>query len=106
MPKLLRLLIKNTAIGFGVSATFVAAVIWSDTAQLGSLIAASPVGWLAATILFFFVGLTFASVQMGIAVMRLDRDEDGSGTRLRSWRAPIMVPARIAPRVDSLKFSD
>ena len=103
MPKLLRLLIVNTAIGFAVSAIFVTAIIWTDTANLGTLIASSPVGWLAAGILFFFVGLTFASVQMGVAVMRLDRDHGGSGKRLRPSPMPVVVPVRVRPRVKPLE---
>lgn len=102
MPRLLRLLIVNAAIGFGVSAIFVAALIWTDTGQLGTLIASSPVGWLAAGILFFFVGLTFASVQMGVAVMRLDRDSGGSGKRLRPSPMPVVVPVRAKARAKPL----
>lgn len=102
MPRLLRLLIVNAAIGFGVSAIFVAALIWTDTGRLGTLIASSPVGWLAAGILFFFVGLTFASVQMGVAVMRLDRDSGGSGKRLRPSPMPVVVPVRVKPRAKPL----
>lgn len=79
MPRLLKLLLKNLALGFAVAALFVAALIWSDTAGLGTLIAESSHGWLAAALLFFFTGLTFASVQMGIAVMGLGRDDSESG---------------------------
>ena len=80
---LIRLLIKNAILGFVVAALFVAALIWSDTAQLGSLMAASPFGWLAAAMLTFFTGLTFASVQMGIAIMHIGSEDEDSGRRER-----------------------
>jgi len=69
--------IKHAAFGFGLSAVFVTALVWNDVAQLRTLFATSPVGWLAAFLLFFFTGLTFASVQLGMAIMQLGRKEDG-----------------------------
>ena len=77
MPRLLTLLLKNLALGFAVALLFVGLLIWSDTAGLGRLVAESSHGWLAAALLAFFTGLTFASVQMGVAVMGLGkRGED------------------------------
>lgn len=92
MPPLVKLMIKNAAIGFVASAAFVALLIWSDTAQLGSLIAGSPFGWLAAAMLVFFTALTFGSVQIGIAIMGLGRNDGGSGRRKR--RAPSDHPVQ------------
>lgn len=89
------MLAKNAAIGFGVAAALVAALIWTDTAQLGTLVFGSPVGWLAAALLFFFVGLTFASVQMGIAVMTMNRDQDGPRQKPRVRRVAALAPVRV-----------
>ena len=75
---ILGFVIKHTAFGFGLSAIFVTVLVWTDVAQLRTLFAASPVGWLAAFLLFFFTGLTFASVQLGIAIMQLGREQGGS----------------------------
>jgi len=75
--QIIRFAIRHSVFGFCLSAVFVTALIWADVAQLRTLFAASPVGWLAALMLFFFTGLTFASVQLGIAIMQLGREERG-----------------------------
>lgn len=93
---LIRLLVRNALLGTAAAALFVTTVIWSDTAQLGTLIAASPVGWLAAAMLFFFTSLTFASVQMGIAIMAIGQDDEDSG---RGRRVVAWIKTRRASRL-------
>jgi len=80
--------VKHTAFGFGLAAVFVTALVWADVAGLGTLFAAAPAGWLAAGMLVFFTGLTFASVQLGIAIMQLGR-EDGRSARAPRPRRPL-----------------
>ena len=75
--QIIRFVIRHSAFGFGLSAVFVTALVWADVAQLRTLFAGSPVGWLAAFMLFFFTGLTFASVQLGMAIMQLAREDGG-----------------------------
>ena len=70
-------MVRHAAFGFGLAAVFVTAVIWTDVGRLGTLIAASPEGWLAAALLFFFTGLSFSSVQTGIAIMQYGRADGG-----------------------------
>ena len=99
MPEILKLILRNAAIGALVSAVFVTALIWSDLFGLGSLLAASADGGLATALLYFFCFLTFGSVQIGIAIMHIGRarpggDEPPSAPRLR----PALVPVPLRSR--------
>lgn len=99
MPKLVRLYIVSVAIGFAISAGFVAALVAFDVAGLRHLVLGSDAGWLAGLMLVVFNGIVFAGVQFGYAVMALARPEEGGtpGTRRRIG-APLAlrVPARAA----------
>ncbi len=68
-PKLMRLYLAHCAIGFALSAVFVAMLLFFDVAGLGHLIATSDVGLLALFLLWFFNGTVFGSVQFAIVVM-------------------------------------
>jgi hypothetical protein len=75
MPELIKLLIRNAAIGFTAAAGFVALLLITNTNGLRTLILQSESGVTATALLIFFVGLTFASVQMSWAVMLAGRDK-------------------------------
>lgn len=93
MPHLVRFLLRHALVGLVLAVLFVGALLAFDIARLGSLIAASPTGMIAVLVLTVSVGITFASVQMGFAIMLLaDREEDDSDGR----RDPIarLLPAR------------
>ena len=75
MPKLIRLYITQVAIGFALSAIFVALLLWLNVANLGHLIGSSDMGWLAVVMLFVFNGIVFSGVQFAIAIMRMADDE-------------------------------
>jgi hypothetical protein len=94
MPDLIRLLLRNAAIGFAAAAFFVAALLVTDTGGVGTLVMNSDMALLAVVILTFFVGLTFASAQMGFAVMSGDRHERGNG---RGGRRLLAGPAQLKP---------
>jgi hypothetical protein len=95
MPKLIHLYIRHIAIGFSLSAVFVAALVGFDVAGLGHLILASDAGILALAMLFVFNGLVFASVQFAFAVMRMGSDnDDDSGPRPNLRLEPIALPVR------------
>ncbi|SEQ89616.1 hypothetical protein [Thalassovita taeanensis] len=88
MPKLIRLYITQVLIGFGISAAFVAMLLWFNVANLWHLVSHSDAGVLAVVILWFANGIVFAGVQFAIAVMRLkDDDDDQTGGR----RDPIRI---------------
>ncbi len=92
MPRLIRLYITQVLIGFGLSAVFVAALLWFNVANLWHLISGSDIGFVAVAMLFMFNGIVFASVQFGISIMRLGEEDGPSGGK----RAPRPVP-RSAP---------
>lgn len=93
MPDLIKLLLRNAAFGFLIAAIFVGVLLWTDMGGIGTLVANSDAALVAVFMLTFFQGLTFGSIQMGIAVMSGDWKAEGSGrkrkTRSRTprWRA-------------------
>jgi hypothetical protein len=93
---LVRLLAVNTAIGFGLSALFVVALASFDLGHMGRLLGGEM--WPFAIVLWFFIGLTFASVQMGIAVMTLPRGGGGAGLRIKLRPMTGRVPAAVRVR--------
>ncbi|MEZ5995536.1 MAG: hypothetical protein R3C25_07250 [Hyphomonadaceae bacterium] len=94
---LVRLLIVHTLIGFGLSALFVGGLVVFDAGGFATLIAHQQ-AWPFAILLWFFAGLTFASVQMGMAVMSLiDQGPGGGGKRQRTPRALAVAAARARP---------
>ena len=96
MPKLIRLYIVNVAIGFGLSAAFLALLITFDVAGLGRLILGSDMGLVAALMIFLFQGVVFAGVQFAIAVVRMAEDGDDSGPRGGLRQHSDLVPVRVA----------
>lgn len=100
MPKLIRLYIVNVAIGYGLSAVFLAMMVWFNVANLGHLILETENGWIGGLMMFVSNGVIFAGAQFAIAVMRQasDDDEPRGGTR-----APTLapVPVRVEARNQS-----
>lgn len=104
MPDLVRLYIKQVAIGFALSAVFVAGLLWFNVANLWHLVSGSNAGLLAGFMMFMFNGIVFAGVQFGIVIMRMaDTDHDGSGGKRQPApvqnHALVPVPIREDPRV-------
>ncbi|SMH54519.1 hypothetical protein [Maritimibacter sp. HL-12] len=93
MPKLIRLYIKNVIIGFGLSAVFVFALLYTNVANLWHLVSTSDIGWIAAVMLWVFNGIVFAGVQFAIVVMRMGDDDEPKGGK----RVPVAtdIPARV-----------
>lgn len=101
MPDLIRMYIRHVAIGFGIAAVFVAALMWFNVVNLRELVMATSGGWLAVFLLWFFNGLVFAGVQFGIAVMNMAEPAAGptGGSRPNIPMAEVFapVPVRIDP---------
>jgi hypothetical protein len=101
-PKLVRFLLCHAAVGFGLAALFVGGFLLADPHGAGGVLLGAADHWWPALVLWFFVGLTFGSVQIGAATMLLGHD-DGPGPRrgrmtpVRLARVPI--PARPRRRV-------
>ena len=94
MPKLIKLYIRNVAIGFGIAAAFVGMLLWFNVMNLWHLVSTSDVGLLALFILWFMNGIVFAGVQFGWAVMALAEKDSGprGGTPVAREFLPIPVP--------------
>lgn len=104
MPKLIRLYIVHSAIGFVVALAFVVGLVWMDVAHLRHLILDTPDGLLAGAVMVLLNGVVFAGVQFAIAVMQLAEPDDGprSGKRrpilVRLEPVPVPVSARAIKR--------
>ncbi|MEY4983813.1 MAG: hypothetical protein RIR62_2079 [Pseudomonadota bacterium] len=103
MPKLIRLYIQSVAIGFALSAIFVAMLVWFDVGGLNGLVLGSNMGWVAAAMLVVSNGIIFAGAQFGIRVMMLAEDDDAprGGRRARGPLPGAAIPVRVeaqAPR--------
>lgn len=98
MPHLVRFLLRHAVIGIAIAILFVGGLIAFDIARLGTLVVQSSAGPVAVIALTIALGITFGSVQMGMAVMLLHADEDGAGPG-RGRRA--LVPLRLAARARS-----
>lgn len=99
MPKLVRLYIQSVAIGFAMSAGFVALMLWQDVAGVGHLVMGSSMGLVAAAMLFVFFGILFAGVQFGLRVMLMAAPDEGpkGGLRQHIGRVPVKVEAAARP---------
>lgn len=97
MPKIMRFYAVHCAIGFAVSAVFVAALLYLNIANLWHLISTSDVGVMAVLVFWVLNGIVFAGVQTAVAVMmmaedpRADDDTPQSGT-------PVAVRADASGR--------
>ena len=102
MPKLVRLYIIQTLIGFAISAAFVAGLLYFNVVNLWHLVTSSDMGLLAVFLLWLFNGIVFSGVQFGIAIMRMAEDEDDrtGGPRQPQVAEPQPVRIRAETRRD------
>lgn len=94
MPKLINLYIRQVLFGFGLSAVFVSALLYTNVGNLWHLVSTSPMGWIAVLMLFLFHGSVFAGVQFAIMIMRMEeKDDDPKGGK----RQPVAtnIPVRV-----------
>lgn len=73
MPNLVRFLLLHAAIGFGLAAIFVAALLLADPGGIGTLLRRAPVASGPVLLLWLFTGMTFAAAQFGVAIMLLEQ---------------------------------
>lgn len=98
MPKLIRFLLRNALGGALVGVCFSALLIGSNVAGLRHLVLETADGPLAAVVMTVFFIITFASVQMGRAIMAMGEPEDDDD---RGLRDPVMIGELIPVRVDA-----
>ena len=77
MPKLIRLYITQVALGFLISAIFVAVLLVLNVANLRDLILGSEIGLMALLMIWFMNGIVFAGVQFAYAIMNLAEKPKG-----------------------------
>lgn len=75
MPELVRLLLRHALIGFALAILLVWSLLVFNIGHLADMID-GPDGPVALFMLISFIGITFASAQMGIGVMLAGRDDD------------------------------
>ena len=75
MPSPLRFLLLHAAIGFGLAALLVLALLVADPGGVGTLLRRAPSSPAPALLLWLFCGMTFGAVQFGAAVMLLEHRE-------------------------------
>jgi hypothetical protein len=101
MPDLIKMYIRQTAIGFALSAVFVALLLYFNVVNLWHLVTHTDVGLLAVFLLWLFNGIVFAGVQFGITIMMMkyddDDDDDDDHRGMPIGLTPIRVEA-TAPR--------
>lgn len=102
MPELVKLYIRQVVVGFGLAALFVGMLLWMNVANLGTLIGASDIGFVAVIMLWIFNGIVFAGVQFSIVIMRMANDGPSGGKRqprMTGERAKVQVIEQKTPHV-------
>ena len=74
LPEPLRLILLHAALGFGLSTLLVAGVLWTDPGGLARLLLQAPEHPLPVLLLWFFAGLSFGAVQVGVAIIQQGRE--------------------------------
>ncbi|MFP7673593.1 hypothetical protein ACG74X_09580 [Marivita sp. S0852] len=106
MPDLIKLYIRQTAIGFVLSAVFVTLLLYFNIVNLWHLVTHTDVGLLAVFLLWLFNGIVFAGVQFGISIMLMKYDDDDDDDDHRG-RPISLTPIRVeatAPRSSVRNF--
>ena len=106
MPDLIKMYIRQTAIGFALSAVFVTLLLYFNVVNLWHLVTHTDVGILAVFLLWLFNGIVFAGVQFGISIMLMKYDDDDDDDDHRG-RPITLTPIRVeamAPRGNVRNF--
>ena len=97
LPMLVRFLVSHGALGFGLAAVFVAALLAFDPQDAATLLLTAAGHWWPVVVLWVFTGLTFGAVQIGVATMLLARRDPPRPTR--GSGAPVsLAPALLRVR--------
>ncbi|WP_415392687.1 hypothetical protein [Paracoccus sp. SJTW-4] len=101
LPELVRLYLRNIALGFLLALVFTGLLLALDVAHLRHLTLEITGGWLAIVMLVAFNTIVFAGVQFAIAVMRMAEpgDPPHRGNRAPvTGHEPVAVPVPVRPR--------
>ncbi|MEC3861398.1 hypothetical protein VK792_08890 [Mesobacterium sp. TK19101] len=94
MPKLVKLYIMQSFVGFALSTAFVGMLLWFDVARLWYLVTHTSAGPLAVFLLWLFNGIVFAGVQFAISIMRMEEkeiDPGAGGPKVRLEPQPVLA---------------
>lgn len=83
LPKLVRFLMLHAGIGFAIAGLFTFGLVYANPGNIGTLLAQADWSPLPTILLWFLLGLTCSSCQMGAAVMLLGHAPDDDGRRHR-----------------------
>ncbi len=105
MPILVKFMFRHALVGYALAIVFVAALLALDIGGIAGLMRDSSSGILALGLLIFFTGLTFASLQMGIAIMSLrpEREEDDPDDHVPGVPTWEEVPVRAVAKTSKLR---
>jgi hypothetical protein len=101
LPKLVRFLVSHGALGFGLAAVFVGALLAFDPQDAATLLLTAAGHWWPVVALWLFTGLTFGAVQIGVATMllaRRDPPRPPRGGGAPATLAPVLLRARAMRR--------
>jgi hypothetical protein len=101
LPIAVRFLISHAAFGFAAAGIFVGGLLVTDPGGVGTLLLTGADHWWPAAMLWGLVGLTFGSVQIGVAVMTMGKDDEPpppGGTRAPIGLVPVRIPVRVPAR--------
>jgi hypothetical protein len=96
MP-VLRFFALHVAIGFGIAALFMAALLLADPGGVGTLLLAPATGWLPPVLLWLLTGLTFGGVQFA-AALALAAEAPSGEDRGSPCATPAFAMARAVRR--------
>lgn len=91
----IRLILRHAAIGFGITAAFVALLLGFNTGNLFHLVTHTVEGPMVVIMLFVFGGITFGSAQVDYRIMNMGQDDDttqGGSRQMSQMRGVIPVP--------------
>ena len=72
MPPLVRFMLLHGLVGFAIATLSILGFLVQDPGGMGTLLLRGAGHWWPAVLLWFFLGLTFGSVQIGVATMLRD----------------------------------
>ncbi len=95
MPELIRLLLRHALIGFALALLLVLCLLHFNIGHLADMMT-GPDGPVALFMLIAFIGITFASAQMGIGVMLAGREDEDDHPG--SWLKAVVTAIHAALR--------
>lgn len=95
LPMLVRFVLCHAVLGFGIAAVATAAFVLVDPGGGGGILLNAAGHWWPVVVLWFFLGLTFGSAQIGAATMLLANKPEEPRRPGGGKRVPIFSPALV-----------